>query len=87
MKYPLNNIPDVNFWHYTMQLSTYAWMLQKLNPDFVIKDLVLVHFDHKGNQTIYHCDYRKQDVEHMLYHYKKNLILKQKRNKRKRVEY
>ena len=24
MKYPLNNLMDTNFWHYTMQLSTYA---------------------------------------------------------------
>ena len=24
MKYPLNNIMDCNYWHYTLQLSTYA---------------------------------------------------------------
>lgn len=87
MKYPLNTLDDVNFSHYTMQLSTYAWMLQKINPNFIIKDLVLVHFDHNDNQTIYHCEYRKHDVERMLYHYKKNLILEQERNKRKRIEY
>ncbi len=87
MKYPLNTLDDVNFSHYTMQLSTYAWMLQKINPDFVIKDLILVHFDHKDNQTVYHCEYRKHDVERMLYHYKKELILEQQRNKRKRIEY
>ena len=87
MKYPLNTLDDINFSHYTMQLSTYAWMLQKIHPEFIIKDLVLVHFDHKDNQTIYHCEYRKHDVERMLYHYKKNLILEQERNKRKRIEY
>lgn len=27
MKYPLNNLMDCNFYHYTLQLSTYAWML------------------------------------------------------------
>lgn len=87
MKYPLNNLDDVNFWHYTMQLSTYAWMLQKINPNFVIKDLILNHYDHEGNNTLYHCEYRKHDVEKMLYHYKKELILEQQRNKRKRIEY
>ena len=87
MKYPLNTLDDVNFNHYTMQLSTYAWMLQKIHPEFVIKDLVLVHFDHNNKQTIYHCEYRKHDVEKMLYHYKKELILEQQRNKRKRIEY
>lgn len=75
MKYPLNNLDDCNFWHYTMQLSTYAWMLQKINPNFVIKDLILNHYDHNGNNTLYHCEYLKHDVEKMLYHYKKNLIL------------
>lgn len=27
MKFPLNKIEDSNFWHYALQLSTYAWML------------------------------------------------------------
>lgn len=87
MKYPLNNLQDCNFYHYTLQLSTYAWMLQKINPNFVIKDLILNHYDHEGNNTLYHCEYLKHDVEKMLYHYKKNLILEQQRNKRKRIEY
>lgn len=87
MKYPLNNLPDSNFWHYTLQLSTYAWMLQKLNPEFVIKDLILNHYDHKGNNVLYHCDYLKNDVERMLYHYKKELILEEKRSKRKPIVY
>lgn len=29
MQYPLNNLMDCNYIHYTLQLSTYAWMLQK----------------------------------------------------------
>lgn len=87
MKYPLNNLDDANFYHYTLQLSTYAWMLQKINPDFVIKDLILNHYDHNGNNTLYHCDYLKKDVERMLYHYKKEIILEQQRSKRKRIEY
>lgn len=87
MLYPLNNLEDCNFIHYSLQLSTYAWILQQLNPNFIIKDLVLVHFDHKDNMTVYHCDYLKRDVEKMLVHYKKELQLKQKRDKRKRIEY
>lgn len=87
MKYPLNTLDDVNFYHYTLQLSTYAWMLQKINPNFIIKDLILVHFDHNGNQTIYHCDYLKDEVERMLYFYKKEVISKRQKAKRKRIEY
>ena len=87
MKYPLNNLPDVNFYHYTMQLSTYAWMLQKINPNFVIKDLILNHYDHNGNNTLYHCDYLKKEVERMLYDYKKQVMLERQRAKRRRIEY
>lgn len=87
MKFPLNNLMDCNFYHYTLQLSTYAWMLQKINPNFVIKDLILNHYDHQGNNTLYHCEYLKDDVERMLKHYMKELVLERQRNKRKRIEY
>jgi hypothetical protein len=87
MKYPLNNLPDVNFYHYSLQLSTYAWMLQKINPDFVIKDLIINHYDHDGNNTLYHCDYLKHEVELMLSHYKKELRKQKQREKYKRIEY
>jgi ATP-dependent exoDNAse (exonuclease V) beta subunit len=49
MKFPLTNLDDVNFNHYQLQLSTYAWMLQKLNPEFKIKRLFICHFDHDDN--------------------------------------
>ncbi len=87
MQYPLNNLDDSNYWHYTMQLSTYAWMVEKLNPDFVIKDLILVHFDHNDNQTVYHLNYLKNEVERMLKHYKKEIIKQQQRDKRKPIVY
>jgi 5-hydroxyisourate hydrolase-like protein (transthyretin family) len=87
MKFPLNNLDDVNYWHYTLQLSTYAWMLQKYNPEFEIEDLVLVHFDHSDNMTVYHLPYLKEEVIKMLAYYKKESQLEQNRQKRKRIEY
>lgn len=87
MKYPLNKLDDTNFWHYSLQLSTYAWMLQKINPDFIIKDLMLCHIDHNGKETIYHCEYLKREVELMLAHYKKQLMHEQRLQKYKRIEY
>lgn len=71
MKYPLGTLGDCNYNHYQLQLSTYAWMLQKLNPEFVIKDLILNHYDHDGKNTLYHCTYLKDDVEKMLKHFAK----------------
>lgn len=73
MKYPLNNIEDTNFWHYSLQLSTYAWMIQKVHPEFNIKLLMLIHYDHDGGCTTYECDYLKDDVERMLGYYKKKI--------------
>ena len=33
------------------------------------------HYDHNGNNTLYHCDYLKKEVERMLYDYKKQVML------------
>lgn len=78
MKYPLNNIMDCNFYHYSLQLSTYAWMIQKLNPDYVIDSLMIIHFDHDNNVRKYDIEYLKNDVTKMLkYHKYKNTVDKQ----------
>lgn len=87
LKYPLTDLDNCNFNVYQLQLSTYAWMLQKLNPDFVIKSLTLNHYDHEGNNTLYNCSYLKDDVEKMLKHFvKQNKINKQKA-RYARIEY
>lgn len=87
MKYPLSHLDDCNFNHYQLQLSTYAWMLQKLNPDFNIKGLIIDHYDHEGNETLYQCKYLKNEVEKMLSWYKRRLVIEQQELKRKRIEY
>lgn len=87
MQYPLNKVMDCNYYHYTLQLSTYAWMMQKINPEFEIEDLVLVHFDHDDNMTVYHLPYMKEEVQLMLAYYKKKLELDNRKNKRKAIEY
>lgn len=73
MMYPLNNLQDTNFWHYSLQLSTYAWMIEKSNPKFKIKSLILIHYDHDGGCTTYECEYLKSDVERMLAYYKNQI--------------
>ena len=87
MKYPLNNLEECNFSHYSLQLSTYAWMLQKINPEFNIKGLKLLHVDHDGNQTIYDVPYLKEEVVKMLSHYKKQIKIEKQNAKYKRIEY
>lgn len=85
LKYPLNNIQDTNFWHYSLQLSTYAWMIQKIDPRFNIKGLILLHYDHDGGNTNYECEYLKTDVERMLAFYKKQLEHDEFKRKREKI--
>ena len=87
LKYPLGTLDNCNYNVYQLQLSTYAWMLQKINPDFVIKDLILNHYDHSGNNTLYHCTYLKDDVEKMLKHFAKQQKLEKQKAKYARIEY
>ena len=87
MNYPLNNLMDCNKVHYALQLSTYAWMLQKINPQFNIKQLMLIHYDHDGNVTEIPVDYLKDDVIRMCKWYKKQLLTEETKNKRKPIEF
>lgn len=85
LKYPLNNLDDCNFMHYTLQLSTYAWMIQQINPNFKIKLLMLIHYDHDGNCNTYECEYIKEDVERMLKYYKKQVSYTEFKKKKEKI--
>lgn len=87
MQYPLNNLMDCNYVHYTLQLSTYAWMIQKMNPEYNIKGLILIHYDHSGNVKTYQLDYLKSDVERMLAYYKTIRRREISETQRKRIEF
>ena len=87
MQYPLNTLEDCNFSHYEMQLSTYAFMLQALNPEYVIKDLILNHYDHDMKNTLYHCIYRKDEVKRMLSDYYKKIKQEERRLRREPIKY
>lgn len=87
LKYPLNDLDNCNYSTYNMQLSTYAWMIQQIHPDWICKDLVLVHFDHNNNMTTYKMEYLKTQVEKMIAFWKKESVLEEHRAKRKRIEY
>jgi hypothetical protein len=87
MLYPLAHLDECNYNHYQLQLSMYAWMLQKINTEFEIKDLILNHYDHSGKNTLYHCTYLKEDVEKLLKHFAKQQKLEKQKKKYERIEY
>lgn len=69
--FPLNHLDQCNYNVYTVQLSTYAWMIEKNNPKLKCKGLYLLHHDHSDKLTTYELDYCKKDVERMLVYYVK----------------
>ena len=73
MKYPLNNIMDCNYYHYTLQLSLYAYLLQQIKPELNIKKLTLIYINHDNEVSEHEVQYLKTDVIRMLKHYKKML--------------
>lgn len=76
MKYPLNKIQDCNGNHYTLQLSTYAWILQQYNSNYNIKNLTIDWIDHNGKETFFNVPYLKTEVEKMIKDYQKKLKIK-----------
>lgn len=66
MKAPLDNVMDCNYYHYTLQLSTYAYLISLMNPDFKVAKLVLHHVNHQGEQKLYELEYLKDEVIKML---------------------
>lgn len=87
MKYPLNTLMDCTKVHYALQLSTYAWMLQMINPKFTIKKLMIIHYDHEGGVTEYELDYLKDEVIRMCKDYKKQSMLKELQDSRKPIQF
>lgn len=87
MKFPLNTLDECNYSHYNLQLSTYAYMLTQKHPEFIIEDLILVHFDHNDNMTVYHLPYLRDEVIRMLNFFEKECVLEERKNKNKRVVY
>jgi hypothetical protein len=60
-------------------------MVEQLNPEFVIKGLVIIHSDHQDKVTTYNIDYRKDDVIRMLGYYKKRKMIEIEKEKNKPI--
>lgn len=87
MKYPLNTLDDCNYSHYSLQLSLYAWMINKWHPEWTVDSLKLIHFDHRDKMTVYDIEYKKKEVELMLRYFKKQKIIEAQRAKREPIIY
>lgn len=81
MLYPLQSLMDCHLYHYTMQLSTYAWMLEQFG--LKARKLRLLHYqitpEHEEQMaagkypdvepTLYYVNYEKALTEAMIRHF------------------
>ena len=59
----------------------------QFNPEYNIKGLTIIHYDHNDNVTTYQLDYLKSDVERMLAYYKTIRKRELAEEQRKRIEF
>lgn len=62
--YPLNHMPNANWYIYNLQMSLYGWMLEQCG--YVVENLTL---EHTRTNKLYEMRYLKSEVESMLNHY------------------
>lgn len=72
---PLSNIPNSNYWHYTLQLNTYAYIIKKNNPSLKIGKLQLMHalFEDDGevgDVIVYDLPIIQREVDSMINYHK-----------------
>ena len=66
MKAPLDELMDCNYIHYTIQLSTYAYMLSQMG--FIIRNIGITHIK-EDEDKLYTLEYKHREVKAMLEHF------------------
>lgn len=62
----IEHLPDTNFWHYTLQLNTYKYLLEK-NYDKKIKNMYLICLHpSKPSHIKYTVPYLPQEIEDLM---------------------
>ncbi len=69
MKSPVYNLMDCNFFHYTLQLSIYGWMLSKV----LNKPVRNLRIYHTITEQYIAVPYLEKEVEKLLNHYKQTI--------------
>lgn len=87
LAYPLCHVPDCNLNVYTLQLSTYAWMLQQLNPDLEIETLEIYHIKDYKLKKIYPVEYWKDTIDSLVKWHIKHTKLKEDMKKCESIDY
>ena len=60
----ISHLPDVNFWHYSLQLNTYKWMIEK-NYGKKVSDMYLVCL-HPNNKNKSYLRFKVPDLQNEI---------------------
>lgn len=69
MLYPLSKFMDCNFWHYTIQLNIYMFLLRTHNPNLKVGTMVIKHNTPDGIVE-YKVTNIQSDIKRLLEYYK-----------------
>ena len=87
MKFPLNKLDDCDGIRYQLQLSLYAKMIESLNPNFIIKSLVIVQVKNLKKKKEFPVEYLSDEAEMLIKYHVKHLKLRRELAKCKQIEY
>jgi ATP-dependent exoDNAse (exonuclease V) beta subunit len=73
-KFPLNHLEASKFNIYSLQLSTYAYILEQWGYILVNNGLEIIHFPLGSSPKLIKIPYLKREVEIMLNHHKQNIL-------------
>ena len=60
----IEDFPDSNYWHYSLQLNTYAYIIER-NYKLKVKDLYIVCL-HPDNQNKSYLKFKVPDLRHKV---------------------
>lgn len=67
---PISHLQDCTLVHYQLQLSLYAWILER--KGLIPRNLTIEHIDHNGNVEIIELEYLRDEVEAIVNHHTLN---------------
>ena len=70
--YPVNHLPDTNYWHYSLQLNLYKFIIES-KYDKVVKDMhILCLHPNKDEYQKFEIQDFQKEIQNLLKHYVEN---------------
>ena len=63
---PVSHLPDANYWHYTLQLNMYRWLLEKHYGIYISEMALIVLHPNNKNYKRYKLNRLEDEIEEMV---------------------